>query len=367
MQRLFSLALLAALLGGGWMFLQGWGPEDIKQAVRAGAAHVGQGGGQGGWPQQGPAPPQQAGGAPAPYVPATPAAGTTIRVASYNIQMFGESKASKPYVMSTIAGVVQQFDIVAIQEIRTKDEYFIDNFLRAYVNRNGRRYSRVVGPRLGRSSSKEQYAFLYDTETVELNPRMVYTVRDHQDDLLHREPLVAMFRTRAVSPNEAFTFMLINTHTDPDETDTELDALAQVYRSVWRGSGGEDDVILLGDLNTDVPAAPPYQVSNTARGLRPSDLRGLGQIPGIYPVIRNQSTNTVGTRLHDNILIHRGATTEFTGQAGVYDVQRAINRTQEDALLVSDHLPVWAEFSVYESSSPGRLATRPGAAPSAFE
>ena len=49
-------------------------------------------------------------------------------------------------------------------------------------------------------------------------------------DMLHREPLVAMFRARGPSPQEAFTFVLMDFHTDPDETKEELDALGQVYR-----------------------------------------------------------------------------------------------------------------------------------------
>jgi hypothetical protein len=36
--------------------------------------------------------------------------------------------------------------------------------------------------------------------------------------------------------------------------------------------------------------------------------------------------------------------------------------TLEQALQVSDHLPVWAEFSAYESAAPGRVAGRPGTA-----
>ena len=97
--------------------------------------------------------------------------------------------------MATLAAIIQNFHVVAIQEIRTQDDYFLDNFLRNYVNRNGRAYDKVIGPRLGRSSSTEQYAFLYDTAAIDVNPRMIYTVND-PDDLLHREPLVAMFRVR---------------------------------------------------------------------------------------------------------------------------------------------------------------------------
>ncbi len=266
--------------------------------------------------------------------------GPAIRIASFNIQVFGDAKASKPYVMATLAAIIQNFSVVAIQEIRTQDDYFIDNFLRTYVNTNGRVYDKVVGPRLGRTVSKEQYAFIYDTATIEVNRRSVFTVND-PDDLLHREPLVAMFRVRGPPPEQAFTFVLVDMHTDPDETGPELNALAQVYQAVRRASGGEDDIILLGDLNVD-----------------DKHLGDLGRLDGVQPIVRGAYTNTRQNAQYDNIIIHRPSTTEFSGRWGVYDVQRLHNLTLDQALQVSDHYPIWAEFSAYESATPGRVAAR---------
>jgi hypothetical protein len=46
------------------------------------------------------------------------AADSTITIANFNIQVFGQKKASKPEVMYTLAKIISRFDIVAIQEIR---------------------------------------------------------------------------------------------------------------------------------------------------------------------------------------------------------------------------------------------------------
>ena len=159
--------------------------------------------------------------------------GPAIRIASFNIQVFGDSKASKTVVMQTLAAIIQNFHLVAIQEIRTKDEHFIDNFLRTYVNTNGRTYDKVVGPRLGHTNSKEQYAFIYDTAAIEVNPNSIYTVND-PDGLLQRTPLVAQFRVRGPPPEQAFTFTLIDMHTEPDQAVAECNTLAQVYQAVRR-------------------------------------------------------------------------------------------------------------------------------------
>jgi deoxyribonuclease-1-like protein len=285
--------------------------------------------------------PQPVVSAPAsPPPPAPMFGGPAIRIASFNIQVFGEAKASKPYVMQTLASIIQNFHVVAIQEIRTKDDYFIDNFLRTYVNTNGKVYDKVVGPRMGKTVSKEQYAFLYDTSAIEVNKNSIYSVND-PDGLLQRPPLVAMFRVRGPPPDQAFTFVLIDMHTEPDRAVAECDTLAQVYQSVRRASGGEDDIIILGDLNTD-----------------DRHLGGLNQIDGVRPIVRSTFTNTRQNAQYDNFIVHAPSTTEFTGRWGVFNFQKMYNLSLEQALQVSDHFPIWAEFSAYESASPGRVAER---------
>lgn len=351
--RSYSVFLIAILAGGGWYFTKGPGTGkfgDIVSKViqnRNGQGYSAQPGYYSSYPtQQSPPsiPAQYASqSTPAPAPPSPMFGGPAIRIASFNIQVFGDAKASKPYLAATLAAIIQNFHIVAIQEVRTQDDYFLDNFLRNYVNQNGRAYDKVVGPRLGRSNSTEQYAFLYDTSAIEVNPRMIYTVND-PDDLLHREPLVAMFRVRGPPPQQAFTFVLVNVHTDPDETDAELDTLAQVYQVVRRTAGGEDDVILLGDLNVD-----------------DQHLGQLGRLDGVRPIVRGVYTNTRQTALYDNVVLHQQSTAEFSGRWGVYNIEQIHKLTRDQALQVSDHLPIWAEFSAYESATPGRVATRDAA------
>ena len=128
-------------------------------------------------------------------------AGETIRIASFNIQVFGTSKANKPHVMEKLAQIVRQFDVIAIQEIRSKDQGIIPEFV-DLINSADRQYDYVIGERLGRSSSKEQYVFIFDMESVEIDRNQLYTV-DDPDDLLHREPLVGWFRVRGPPEKEA--------------------------------------------------------------------------------------------------------------------------------------------------------------------
>jgi len=278
-----------------------------------------------------------------PTVPLATGPAQPLYIATFNIQVFGTSKMGKPHVMGVLAHVVRRFDVVAIQELRSKDESIIPRFV-DMINAEGARFHYVVGPRLGRTSSKEQYVFIFNTDRVLLDPNSVYTA-DDPADLLHREPLVARFQTRAPEGTVPFTFQLINIHTDPDDTDIELDALDDVFVAVQRHGRGEDDVILLGDLNVD-----EYHLGE------------LGRLPGIGYVVTGTTTNTRRNHAYDNIVFHRGATTEYTGRWGVLDLEAEYGLTREQALQVSDHLPVWAEFHPTEMGTApiaGRPTTQP--------
>ena len=349
MQRLLSLATLAIMGGLGWMFLQGGGLSQIS-VQQGGQQQAGGFRTPGNWQAPTSQPPRQQpfqtastgrhnSGQTPPALPQNVSNGPTIRIASFNIQVFGNTKASKSYVMQELADIINQFDLVAIQEIRSKDEYLIPNFVQL-INRSGRRFDHVIGPRLGITTSKEQYVYLYDTQKVEVDHQSVYTVSD-PDGLLHREPLVATFRTRGVDPDQAFTFTLVNMHTDPDIAVQEMDVLAEVYKVVRRSSQGEDDIILLGDFNVD-----------------DRHLGRLGQVPGMLPLIAGVWTNTRQNKQYDNLIIHQQSTTEYAGRSGVFDFMRFKNLSLQQALQVSDHFPVWAEFSIYERDYAGRVANR---------
>ena len=67
-------------------------------------------------------------------------------------------------------------------------------------------------------------------------------------------------------------------------------------------------------------------------------------------------TTTDGSRMLDDIVFPGAATVEFAGKAGAFDFLRQFNLSLEQALEVSDHLPIWAEFSALEGAEPGRIA-----------
>ena len=267
---------------------------------------------------------------PLPGVPPqnVPPAPQPIRIATFNIQVFGQTKMANPEVVNVLADVIRQFDIVAVQEIRSLNQDLLPNFL-DYVNQHGAKYDFVIGPRLGRTRSKEQYAYIFNTETIRLFWPSVYTLPD-LNDVFHRAPLVASFQT-TVSGHEPFRFTLMNIHVDPDDAPFELTQLDDAFRATQADIGGEDDVILVGDFNAD-----------------PRNYRELGRLANMAWAVVGIPTNTRGTRGYDNVLFDRLATMEYMGQSGVMDLKSRYRMTEAQALQVSDHLPVWATFHPYE-------------------
>ena len=255
-----------------------------------------------------------------------------LLIASFNIQVLGQSKMSKSDVVQRLAEIIRRFDLIAIQEVRSKEDDVLPRLIQA-ANATGRNFSFLIGPRLGRTVSKEQYAFVFDTDRIEYDPSSIGTISD-PDDQLHREPFVTRFRAKTRDTTSAFTFWMVNTHTDPDEVPQELNALTDVFRVMQSNRTDEDDVILLGDLNAS-----------------PSQFGPLRSIPYLSWSVEGVPTNTRRTKTYDNLLFSSAKTTEYTGRWGVFDMERELGITAAEALRVSDHMPVWAEFSQWESGA----------------
>ncbi len=248
--------------------------------------------------------------------------------------------------MNVLAQIVRNFDVVAIQEVSSNNIPIIDRLL-AVVNRSGAPYQGISSPRVGRTSQKEQYAYIWDSARIVMREQSNYMVNDAAD-LMHREPFVTSFRVKlpATATAQPFTFTLVNVHTDPDEVAQELNVLDDVFRSIRAYEYPEDDIILLGDLNVNY-----------------KQLGELGQIPGIITLMGTSNTNTRGDKQYDHILIDTNLTTEFIrGRSGVYSYEQSLGLSVQQALAISDHRPCWAEFMPVEQPHSPAIANGPSPA-----
>ena len=245
-----------------------------------------------------------------------------ITIAAFNIQVFGKSKASNEEVMEVLARTARNFDIIAVQEIRDSSGESLPQLVERINAMGEPGYNFTVGPRLGRTSSKEQYAYIY-REGIELLGNSTF---NDSGDLFHREPYMARFRAGD------FDFVLITLHSDPDETPEELDSLPEVFREA-REEYPEDDFILLGDLNAD------------CNYLRPDDNISLRSDEYIWLVGDEADTTVKSTDCaYDRIIITNSTSAEYSGTWGIFRFDQEYGLNQSMAEDVSDHYPVFATF-----------------------
>ncbi|NUQ61624.1 MAG: endonuclease/exonuclease/phosphatase [Pirellulales bacterium] len=330
--KLLNLVGLAALIAGGYFFynhFQIQGIENLKikpKNVRLDG-------------------PSQPGAAENPVPVAAGAGGerAAIRVASINLRPLDQDKLGKAHVVGRLAEMIRGFDVIAIQGIVARNQSPVV-YLVEQVNAAGRHYDFATSANVGTEPVQEYTGILFDRATVEIDRTTICLVEDPSGRIRH-EPLVASFRARGPAPTEAFTFSLVSVDVDPGQAATELDLMDDVFRAVRDDGRGEDDVILVGYLNAD-----------------DQHLGQLAEVPNITWAISGLPTTTRGTRLSQNILFEARATNEFSGRSGVMDLMRQFNLSLRDAVEISDHLPVWAEFSVYEAGQAGHIVASGGMA-----
>ena len=326
MSKFLYMVLLIAAVAGGWYFYTHYEITGLEQIdVKPRGA-----GPQAGGPRAQPNPSQSK---------ATPQR-NSIRVATFNFDPLDHRKLGKRHVTHYLVELIQRFDLVAVQNIQSPNLGVLVELVEQ-VNAGGRKYDFAAAEDAGFGPIDQYSAFLFDRATVQIDRSTVYQVED-PTGLLRRRPLVASFQVQGPDPAEAFTFTLINVHNDANRAVSELDVLDDAFRAVRDDGRGEDDVILLGDLGAD-----------------DQNLGQLGQIPHIICGVSGTPSTLRTSRLVDNLLFDRRATAEFTGRSGVMDLMREFNLTTQEALEISDHFPVWAEFSAYEGGQAGHVAADP--------
>ena len=255
----------------------------------------------------------------------TTAGSKNITIASFNIQIFGKAKISNPEIMNILAKIIRRYDVVAIQEVRSEEQNVIPALLK-YANDGSVKYDYVISERLGRTGSKEQYAFVYNTKTVSLIPNSSYVVND-PNDVFEREPFVAYFRSRN------FDFKIANNHIKPEDVDAELRQLAVVINNIY-DSSTEKDVIVLGDMNAD----GAYFNENKLAAILPLWIQLIGN--------DKDTTVAVSDNTYDRMMTRdTTANVEYNGTSGVFRWDNEYGIADANFIKkVSDHYPVYAEF-----------------------
>ncbi|KAJ0065377.1 hypothetical protein NL108_007572, partial [Boleophthalmus pectinirostris] len=144
--------------------------------------------------------------------------------------------------------IVSRYDIILILELVDRSGSAIKILLKALNKGNkNNQYSLKISRRLGRSSYKEQFVFLYRNNLVDLVDTYQFDdIGTLSYDVFARDPYIVRFKCLT----SELDFVLIPVHTTPEEAEAELDKLHEVFMDVkekWQ----TDNIMILGDFNAD--------------------------------------------------------------------------------------------------------------------
>merc|ERR1712227_1146929 len=258
-----------------------------------------------------------------------------VRVGAFNVQVFGDRKFAKEEVVSSLLKILPRYDILLFQEIRDATEDAFPALITKLNAENPDRFEfeYVISERLGRSSSKEQYAYVYrkDLFTVEAT----YQYPDPSYSKYERPPYAVIFN----SPDTALERIgFIGVHTKPSAAEQEIDSLVDVYNE-FSSQFQLKDVVMMGDFNAGC--------SYVTRGEWPHvRLRTDDKYEWLFG--DDADTTVAGSSCPYDRAVVAGKKMKSVivpGSAEVYRFDDDQGLTQEQTEGVSDHFPI--DFLIY--------------------
>jgi len=225
-----------------------------------------------------------------------------ISIACWNLQIFGQSKASNQTLIDFYVDKLEDYDIFIVQEIRDALGDAIETFAMGFPE-----HSYILSNRAGQSSSKEQYAVFYNSNVT------LVEYHDYQaeyQDVMQRPPLKVTFTLNN------WTFTIFTVHTQPDNVASELSVMENII------GNPVGDTIIIGDLNAD---GSYYDEDN------------IEHFSDWHWVITNDVDTTVAAsdNTYDRIIINDQAVNNFIS----FGVMDDVNSDQ------SDHYLLYTTFS----------------------
>lgn len=253
-----------------------------------------------------------------------------LKIGSFNVKNFGATKAANPYVMRRLAKVLARYDIAFLQELRNKDQMAIFALKEAVEQFTGKRFSIIISQPLGRSTYKEQYAYLFNPNKVSLED--YYTYEDGEEpiyDTFSREPFIAQFKDKATKTR----FTAIGVHIAPSYVVNEMDELFNVFRDIeyrWNSK----NVVIMGDLNADCRYLDEYEEENLILKNDPTFT---------WHINRGQDTTTeLNTHCAYDRFITAGEISQKvnSSKTGIYNLMEELGLYEDEANAISDHFPI---------------------------
>ena len=252
---------------------------------------------------------------------------TNISIASFNIKIFGKTKASNSTVMAELVEIVSKYDIIAIQEIKDIDQEVPFQFLELLNNNSTTKFEMLLSERSGTKeddkSSQEKYVILYNPELNNvIDNGTLYN--DSVNDSFQREPFLAHLSVK----NTTLDFVLGVIHTKPAAAEEEIAALIDVFN--WSAEYFVDqDVMIVGDYNADCSYFDEDDISEL----------DIGSEEFLWAIPNEADTNLASSNCtYDRMVLTGDLMNNYNGEWGVDDTFSESK--------ISDHWPIWIELEI---------------------
>jgi len=269
---------------------------------------------------------------------------TGYRIGAFNIQTLGQKKISNATVMNYVYNILLRYDFVLVQEIVDVSLQTPIVILNGLNDRDKNRYQMVTSPRLGSTSSKEQYAYYYRTQTQQsstVKTTLLKTfVYDDKDNEFERPPFIGQFLIQQTLPSKKIMVVdlriyVIGIHIRPSQAFNETKTLRKVVDSLKTN----DPVVIMGDLNS----GGSYMSTTQVKQLKEIHLKDF-----VWHIQEPQYTNVARKYTYDRIL-SRGKKFQDLFKSGTnrtYEFDKVFNIKDDWLKAVSDHFPVEIELNL---------------------
>ncbi|XP_054710167.1 deoxyribonuclease-1-like [Uloborus diversus] len=253
-----------------------------------------------------------------------------LSVGAFNIQNLGNSKLGNATIMNIVKQVILRYDLVLIQEIVTQNEKAMQDFLKDLnkLTDSKSKYKMEISERLGRGTAKEQYAYLYRADRLNLVRSKVYP---DEDDLFMRPPFIALFTTPTL--RDVRSMLAIGVHTQPKNAANETSSMATVY-DYAKEEFKVEDAIMMGDMNAG------------CANVRMSDWKWIelwNRQEFFWHIGHDRDTTVSPNCCPYDRIVTAGLNMEdavIEDSAGPFNFKDEYGLTTEMALDISDHWPV---------------------------
>ncbi|SNR66441.1 endonuclease/exonuclease/phosphatase family protein [Flavobacterium sp. ov086] len=246
------------------------------------------------------------------------------KVLSWNLENFGKSKSESELYF--IANTINNYDIIAIQEVVAGygGAQAIAK-LTAILDQKGSKWDyKISDPTSGSSYKRERYAFIWKSSKIKLKGNTWLEKKYNLE--IDREPYFATFEIDKKS------ITLVNFHaiTKSKQPETEIKYfkfLPQEYPNL--------NLVFLGDFN----CPQSHTVFNPLKKM------------GYMSILQNQKTTLKQKCFADNCLASEFDNVFYQPElvkhinSGIISFHKQFNSLKE-ARKISDHIPIWFEFSL---------------------